>query len=414
MKKIILLCLTVILTAFSCSGFTQKKAVTAGILEISKYGNVELDMPGSEFLAHGFAFGDIVTVSFGEHFHDMPVGSSYSDVDDGQMLCRVEINEEEAEDRLVLAINMGDFAASCGIAVKTETTEDPGYRWEYSQEAPVFSFSMKEKAGYAGEYSLRQMNRTNAREDYPHLTDEAFANFRMVSTSGMDKGVLYRSSSPIDPQLGRSGYADKALAAAGVKTVINLADTEMEAKAYPGYDDSAYAGCDAIMLSLGLDVQAEAFEAGFAEGLRFMIDHDGPYLVHCTEGKDRGGFVSAVLESLMGATAQEIISDYMTTYENYYGTLEGSDSYRIIAQSNIKKTLAAVFSVEDIEAPEVDLADEAQTYMIQRLGLTPEEVDALKACLGGTENRKRHGRGHQPRIGVLYATKDAASCAIHA
>lgn len=380
-KRLGLLCLTLILTAFAFSGLAEQTAASIGILEISKYGNVELDMPGSEFLSRGFAFGDIVTVSFGNQSYDMPVGSSYSDVDDGQMICRVEISEEEAEDRVVLAINMGDFATFCGVVAKKETAEEPGYRWEYEQEAPVFSFKMKEQGGYLSEYSVRQLVRTNAREDYPHLTDETFANFREIQTSGMGKGRLYRSSSPIDPQLGRSGYADKALEAAGVRTVVNLADTELEAKAYSGYADSAYAMCNVIMLSLGLDVQSEAFEAGLAQGLRYMIDHDGPYLVHCTEGKDRGGFVSAVLECLMGATAQEVIADYMTTYENYYGTEPGSESYRIIAQSNIEKTLAAVFDIQDIEAPDVSLAEEAQDYMTQRLGLTLEEVDRLRDCL---------------------------------
>jgi len=52
---------------------------------------------------------------------------------------------------------------------------------------------------------------------------------------------------------------------------------------------------------------------------RFIIANDGPYLIHCTEGKDRAGFVSAVLEALMGADLQEIVADYMKSYENYYG-----------------------------------------------------------------------------------------------
>jgi len=370
-----------VLTSFSVSSAAEH--ASADILEISKYGNVVLSMTGSEFLSLGFDFGDVVTVSFGDQSHDMPVGSSYSDVDDGRMICRAEINEEEAEDRLVLAVNMGNFAASCGIAEKTEIAEEPGYRWVYEQEAPTFSIHMKEKGGYEGEYRLRQLVRTNAREDYAYLTDEAFANFREIETSGMGKGVLYRSSSPIDPQLGRNAYADKALQAAGVKTVINLADTGQEAAAYPGYDDSAYARCDVIMLSLGLDVQSEAFEDGLTKSLRHLIAHDGPYLIHCTEGKDRAGFVSAVLQCLMGASVQEVMEDYMTTYENYYGIEKDSESYDIIAGSNMKKTLEAVFDVNDIEAPDVNLAYEAKAYMMEKLELTMHEVDDLISCLGG-------------------------------
>jgi len=49
-----------------------------------------------------------------------------------------------------------------------------------------------------------------------------------------------------------------------------------------------------------------------------MASADGPYLVHCLEGKDRTGFVCIVLEALMSATYQEIVDDYMLTYNNYY------------------------------------------------------------------------------------------------
>jgi len=366
---------------FAGAAAQERKETISDILEITKYGNVELSMKGSTFLSCGYDFGDIVTVEIGNQKYDMPVGSSYSDVDDGQMICRVEINGEE--DRLVLAINMGDFASSTGIAVKTVIDEEPGYRWDTTRpEASKISFLLKERGGYASEYRLRQLVRTNVREDYPHLTDAQFANFREIRTSGMGQGVLYRSSSPIDPQLGRNAYADALLEAAGVRTVINLTDTPEGMQAYPDYNDTAYSACHVIALSLELDVRSEAFEEGFAKGLRYMIAHDGPYLVHCTEGKDRGGFVSAMLQCLMGASFQEVMADYMVTYTNYYGVEPDSESYRIIAESNMKKTLEAVFEVKDIEAPDVSLADEALSYVMERLELTKEEADALKARLG--------------------------------
>ena len=359
----------------------EKTETTASIREISKYGNVELSLSGSGFLSSGYDFGDIVMVTVGNQSHDMPVGSSYSDVDDGKMICRVEINDEE--DRLVLAINMGDFASVAGIAVKTAIDEEPGYRWDYLQSEDLeIAFALKEKGGYANEYHLRQLVRTNAREDYAHLTDEAFANFREIQTGGMGRGMLYRSSSPIDPQLGRNTYADAALRKAGIRTVINLADTLKGMQDYPGYSESAYSVCDVAALSLGLDVRGEAFEAGLAQGLRYLIAHDGPYLVHCTEGKDRAGFVSAILQCLMGASFQEVMTDYMTTYENYYGVEPGSENYHIIAKSNMKKTLEDVFGVQDIEAPDVNLEDEAQAYLIERLRMTEVEADAIRMRLG--------------------------------
>ena len=62
-----------------------------------------------------------------------------------------------------------------------------------------------------------------------------------------------------------------------------------------------------------------------AEGLRDLIEHKGPYYISCTEGKDRTGFVCLLLEALAGATFDEIETDYMKTYENYYGITKQSE-----------------------------------------------------------------------------------------
>ena len=40
--------------------------------------------------------------------------------------------------------------------------------------------------------------------------------------------------------------------------------------------------------------------------------------VHGLEGKDRTGFMCAVLQMLCGASYEEILEYYMKTYENYY------------------------------------------------------------------------------------------------
>ena len=41
-------------------------------------------------------------------------------------------------------------------------------------------------------------------------------------------------------------------------------------------------------LNLGVDFTAADFKSGLAEGLRFFAENEGPYLVHCTEGKEPG------------------------------------------------------------------------------------------------------------------------------
>ena len=326
------------------------------VAEVSKYGNLVLDISGEEFFELGYDYGDIISVEISRERWIMPVGSSYSDVEAGEAVCRVESMEEA----VVLAINMGNLAEEAGV----------------SGDAPgAVSICPEEAAGYRDEWLLRQLTRTNERGDYARLSDAAFANFRAVDTSGMGEGMLYRSSSPVNPELGRSGYAVAAMEAAGVRTVINLADAEID---YPGWEDSYYAGCAVICLNLGIDPAGAGFREGVAAGLRFMIANDGPYLVHCTEGKDRAGFVSALLECLMGAPAGEVVSDYMESYFNYYGVAPGSEQYEAVAEANILPILAKAFGVEDIFA--CDLAAEAREYLAEA-GLSPEEIDNLVAKL---------------------------------
>ena len=133
-----------------------------------------------------------------------------------------------------------------------------------------------------------------------------------------------------------------------------------------------------IYLNLGVDFQADDFKKGLAEGMRFFISNPGVYAVHCTEGKDRAGFVSALLECLMGASFEQVRSDYMTTYFNYYGVEKGTEKYNAIAASNIEKSLKAAFGVADLNT--ADLAAKAEAYLSD-IGLGKDEIVTLKANL---------------------------------
>ena len=348
--------------------------ITTTIYEIAKHGNLILYMYGSDLFDKGFEHGDIVEIAIGDNTWNVPLCTSYSDVDNGMPVLRAS----GATDGVVLALNMGDFATTAGIAHKTAIQEAPGYRWDYLMESPVeITISMKEEGGYREEWLIRQLVRTNERTDYPHLSDEAFANFRVIETTGMGKGVLYRSSSPINPAYGRNTYADKAAENVGIITVINLADPSNN---YESTENTYYSTCQVTYVNLGMDFLSEATLSGIATGMRFIIQNDGPYLIHCNEGKDRAGFVSALLECLMGATMKEVIDDYMVTYYNYYGVLEGTEKYNAVVNNNLIKVLNTTFKVSDVY--KADLAAEAEAFLMEDAGLTAEEVATLKAKLG--------------------------------
>ena len=280
-----------------------------------------------------------------------------------------------------MAINMGNFAETYELA-KKHTNEDKTWYWTAWEGVtyPVeVTFKMAEKGGYMAEYIMHDLQRTNDRADYPNLSDAEFGNFRNIATTGMGKDVLYRGSSPINPELGRNTYVDAALKQAGVNVIMNLANSQEEAEAYEGFADTYYSGQKVIYLNLGVDFSAPEFQKGLAEGLRFFAANKGTYYVHCTEGKDRAGFVSALLECLMGATYDEVVADYMVTYYNYYGVEPGTDKYNAIANSNIIKTLQNAFGVEDLS--KADLQKGAKDYM-KAIGLTDAEITDLMVNLG--------------------------------
>ncbi len=347
----------------------------------TKYGNVITSCTAEAFVSMGFEIGDIVTLEFLGKKITAPIVPDYTYVDSGMPLIKIELSSDGKPTGYVsLAINMGTFAQSYGLAIK-KTDDSGNWHWEAAEGVsyPIsISFSMAEKEGYLDQYLLRDLNRTNNRNDYPHLTDEQFGNFRVIETTGMGKGILFRTSSPLNPELGRNAFVMEALEKAGVTVIINLADSAEDAMLYGGYVNSYYEDQKVIYLNLGVDFASEEFEKGLAKGLQFLAQNPGVYAVHCNEGKDRAGFVAAVLECFMGASYDEVVADYMTTYTNYYGVEAGSEKYNAIAESNIIRSLCIAFGVDDIS--KADLQKEASEYLIS-IGLSESELDSLRSNL---------------------------------
>ena len=360
-------------------------AVEAGIGEISKYGNIVLTIKPEEMMLLGYQPADVVLVRIGNAEMEMPIGTSYSDVDSGEAVCTFKTSSSKGVEEVVLAINAGDLASTMGIAERSTIDEDPGYVWiftEGSDASPTVHISMAVKQGYAEEYALHQLGntRTNKREDYADLSDAEYANFRVVETTGMGKGILYRSTSPIYPALNRNAEADAALLQAKIRTVMNMADDEVLMTQYPGYAETAYAKCDIIALNMSMDFFIDDFREKLAEGFRYLASHEGPYLIHCKEGKDRTGFAAAILECLMGATAEEIVGDYMLTYYNFYGITPDSEQYSKVAEGNIETSLAKAFGISSIHDEKVDLRACAEAYLSD-IGMSEDEIIKLKGKL---------------------------------
>ena len=368
---ILLTVLSVVLFFAGC----QKAATpfTVGFTQIKKSGNVMLDTTFDEMKANGIEVGDIITVQVSDQTFELPVGTSYTDVDVGCMICRFDTEDNE----IALAINMGSFATETGIAQKQTIDEDPGYQWNlFVTEVGI---ALKEKQGYRTEYDARNLTRTNVRTDYAELSDEDFANFRAVKVAGMRENILYRSSSPIDPDLDRCAYVMQAMENAGIRSVINLGDSEADMKAFEAFADSTYSKCSILNVEMGYDFTSAEFGEKVKACVLFLIENGGPYLIHCKEGKDRTGMLCAILECFAGASADEVKADYMATYRNFYHVEQGDETYDIILRNNLVKTLCALFGVEDLET--ANLREKAGSYL-NSIGLTEKQLDALKMKLG--------------------------------
>ncbi len=384
MKKVSLF--FVLLTLFGCvlSASAQKLeglTLLPDGSDMLKYGNPDIDLAADELLK-AFALGDIVTVTLeGYGSFDVPVCSNYDDVFMGEKLLRTVSGKPQ----LCLAINYGQLGMEIGIIEKSPAGADYAYQVKEGIEFPInVTIEMKEKGGYVDRLALGLLNRTNDRDDYEDLTDAEFANFREITTTGMAPKTLYRASNPVNPDISRNVYADKACEEAGIKTFINLSDSESVAQSFEGFADSYYSKQNIIYLSLPVTFTSDTFKDGLAEGLRFIIANEGPYLFHCAEGKDRAGLTAAILEALMGASIDEIRDDYAKTYINYYDVQDGKhqeiapavmDTIREI----IVRNMTASFESEDITAP--TLAEAAEKYLLA-IGLSADEITALKGKLG--------------------------------
>ena len=357
MKRLVFgMLLAALLAAATLAMAAETVIVQVPVAKIKSYGNIPVPVTLEEMEQAGYAFGDVLRVSFGDETVTLPYGTAYSDVDSG---CPVLVYLQD-KCAYLLAINGGDFAATYGFAQKT----DNGWVSDEGDTVKV-TIDMDTSQGYLDEYTIRSVVYTDDRADYPQLTDEEFANFREVTTTGMAAGRFYRGASPLNDERGRAAYAAAAVETSGIRTVLNLADTEEKMRGFKRYPDSYYAGTAVICLAMGMDLNAPDNMTMLAEGLRFAVANDGPIYVHCKEGKDRTGFVCAVLELLAGASREEMIADYMQTYANYYGLTAEDRTYQLICGSFERMLVEGLGESLD-----------ARMYLTN-CGLSADEIDAV-------------------------------------
>jgi protein tyrosine/serine phosphatase len=205
------------------------------------------------------------------------------------------------------------------------------------------------------------------------------ANFREIRLGSIAPGVLYRSSHPV-PNGEQNREAVLLASQARIACVLNLAETvpalKKTAAACPWYRRLMNKGC-AIALNMDFDFASGEFAEKLGRGVKFMLDHDGPYLIHCFAGFDRTGFMSMVLEALMGATVSEITKDYLLSYGSgfFSAVNDGSgDDAQVVLEQLQMMNLGEPVTDENLQAG-------AERYLMQKAGLTEAEIGVLKTKL---------------------------------
>lgn len=249
------------------------------------------------------------------------------------------------------------------------------------------TITLREKGRYAAIQDARDIHYTDERADY--ASDAVFANFRSVSAGRFREGILFRSASPCDNQHNRAPYVDALMKEAGIAFILNLSDTEQKIQAYLAKPDFAspnflalYESGAVVPIALNMNYGSQEFKAKAVGGLAVMAEAEGPYLIHCTEGKDRTGFVCMLLEALCGASYEEIVSDYMITYGNYYGITEKTEKerYDVIVENVLDPMIRSLSGDANTDVRSMDLAGSAQQYLADG-GMRPEQISRLKGQL---------------------------------
>ena len=338
-----------------------------------EFGGAYIDISIADFNNLGFKFGDSLDLSFSNNvkYEDIGYYSGYY-VPAGQEL----VVGYPGYDFIKFCINYGDDVYTMNNFnkdTKVTITVHEGQKYIDIEETLSISYS-----------------------DDPSTYDsvEQFANFREMKVGNLKESILYRGASPIDNRRNRAASVDALLEQHAIQYDIDLADKQITANTFASVDDKPLLGASnfvvgeyfqslldenkVILLGMAAAYKNEDFSNKMKTMFEAILNNDGPYYIHCLEGKDRTGFVCMVIEALCGATHEEIVDDYFVTYSNYYGIEKGSKKYETIKSLHIDEMIRYVFGFEEnINLLGANYLSKANGYLLE-IGLTQVEIDTLQ------------------------------------
>lgn len=286
------------------------------------YKGVYIQKTIDEFNALGFEYGDSLNITFsnGYELNDIPYYSGYY---------------AKPGDPLLVAYPGYEYIDACICYGES--------MWALSRlkDGDTADIVLNEKAKYKNLQDFFSVQYSDNRDDYS--SDEEFANFRCVEMGNLKPKNLYRGTTPINNKFSRAKFANDLMKEANIKYVVDLTDSEEALEKFfkaddfdSGYFKELYENGKVSANQMSVNFKSKDNAELVVKVLTDMSKNEGPYYIHCVEGKDRTGFLLAIIEGLAGASYEDIVKDYMMTYENYYGISESKDKEKYDAYVEYK------------------------------------------------------------------------------
>ena len=356
----VLVSLLILVTSCATNDIPVEEPILKGkITSYNEFGAAMLDFQEVDMEKAGFTLGDIISITIDDKEIVMPYYDGFY-TRNGEYLC----------------VAYPTYPSVCftanNVGLPPELTGLEGH---------AVTIRMKEKGGSLDIQTALSMKYSNNRNDYPLISDAAFANARAVSAGKIASGVLLRCSSPFCNDSNRAYYGSEFLKQEKAKTVLNLADTEEKMLTYdmPPYSRTLWEEGDVIICPLKADPTADDFNNRLIAALKELLSRPAPYAVHCMEGKDRTGYVCALLEGLCGATYEEMVTDYLITYSNYFHITPAKDPDICNALVSLRLNMCLMYYAgvsDESQLPNVDYAKAFSDFLLSH-GMSRQQLDAL-------------------------------------
>lgn len=239
-----------------------------------------------------------------------------------------------------------------------------------------------------------------------NFRDVAGPGYALTPSGAMARGIVFRSAaiSATDGDVGK-------IQSLGVTTIVDLrSDMEVAQQPdvpVPGAEDVRVdilqgGSTAAMLMNSGIvdvdqarEEMAQTYEqfilaedqrAAFGRAITAVAESTGASIVHCTAGKDRTGWTSAILQLLAGVSHEDVVADYLISKKNTADLTEAIMHYVRVKMPHQADAIAELMGVEEanirrsLAALDKEFGD-IRRYLVEGAGMEADAVEALGARL---------------------------------